>query len=79
MGPREAVYAINNFLPNIERVIPMHFAGSLDILTGTPEDFEKQLTDSGSKVKMVHPKTFLGGSALVEWKIIISFKKILIN
>ncbi len=39
MGPREAVYALNNFLPNIETVIPMHF-GSFDILTGTPEDFE---------------------------------------
>jgi len=65
MGPREAVYAINKFLPNIKTVIPMHF-GSFPVLTGTPEEFEKQLTESGSTVKMIHPKEFFGGAAFIK-------------
>ena len=40
MGPREAAYAVKNFLPTPHLIIPMHF-GSFPVLTGTPEEFEK--------------------------------------
>lgn len=39
MGPREAAYAVKNFLPTPETIIPMHF-NSFPVLTGTPEEFE---------------------------------------
>jgi L-ascorbate metabolism protein UlaG (beta-lactamase superfamily) len=39
MGPREAAYAVKNFLPTPEKIIPMHF-NSFPVLTGTPEEFE---------------------------------------
>ena len=65
MGPREAVYSLNKFLTGVTTVIPMHF-GSFPVLTGTPEDFEQQLKDSGSTVKMIHPKEFFGGAAYIE-------------
>lgn len=41
MGPREAAYAVKNFLPTPEKIIPMHF-NSFPVLTGTPEEFEHQ-------------------------------------
>ena len=61
MGPREAAYAVKNFLPTCHTVIPMHF-NSFPVLTGTPEDFEKECEKIGvTGKKIVHPKTFLGG------------------
>lgn len=39
MGPREAAYALKNFLTSTKTVIPMHF-GTFPVLTGTPEEFE---------------------------------------
>ena len=44
MGPREAAYSLKHFLVGIKTVIPMHF-GTSPVLTGTPEDFERELRD----------------------------------
>ena len=65
MGPREAAYCAKNFLTGVKRFIPMHFK-SFPVLTGTPEDFEKWCKEFGVDKEIIHPKTFFGGSALVE-------------
>ena len=65
MGPREAAYACAKFLPNPHTVIPMHFA-SFPVLTGTPEEFQKQMTEFGVEKTIIHPKEFYGGQALVK-------------
>ena len=65
MGPREAAYGLKNFLPNVKRVIPMHF-GTFPVLTGTPEEFESQCKEFEVEgVEIIHPKKFLGGAALI--------------
>jgi len=65
MGPREAAYACKNFLPGIKTVIPMHY-GTFPVLTGTPEDFQKELTEIGSDAKMIAPTEFLTQKAIME-------------
>lgn len=66
MGPREAAYALKNFLPTPKTVIPMHF-NSFPVLTGTPEEFEKQCNEMGVEGKtIIHPSKFHGGAALIE-------------
>jgi len=65
MGPREAAYALKNFLPGIRTVIPMHY-GTFPVLTGTPEAFQKELTEIGSDVKMIAPTEFLTQKAIKE-------------
>lgn len=66
MGPREAAYAVKNFLPTPKTVIPMHF-NSFPVLTGTPEEFEKQCKEFGVEgKKIIHPKEFFGGKAFIE-------------
>lgn len=66
MGPREAAYAVKNFLTTPKKLIPMHF-GSFPVLTGTPEDFEAQLKEFGVEDReVIHPKKFLGGAAFIE-------------
>ena len=65
MGPREAAHALKNFLPGIRTVIPMHF-GTFPVLTGTPEDFQKELTEIGSDVKMINPTEFLTQKPIIE-------------
>jgi len=68
MGPAEAAYCVKNFLPTPTRIIPMHF-NSFPVLTGTPDDFEKECASLGVEGKeIIHPKTYLGGSALVPKK-----------
>lgn len=68
MGPREAAYAVKNFLHTPTKIIPMHF-NSFPVLTGTPEEFEKQCQEMGVEGKeIIHPKKYLGGQALVEKK-----------
>lgn len=42
MGPDEAAFAIVKFLTSVSVVIPMHF-GTFPLLTGTVEEFEKEL------------------------------------
>lgn len=37
MGPREAAYALNQYLHSVETVVPMHY-GTFPILKGTPEE-----------------------------------------
>lgn len=65
MGPREAAYALKHFLPTPKTVVPMHF-GSFPVLTGTPDDFEKEMEKQGvTDKKMIHPKEFFGAKALV--------------
>ena len=43
----------------------MHF-NTFPIQTGTPEKLIHELKKSDSKVKVIHPKEFHGGNALVE-------------
>jgi len=65
MGPREAAYALKNFLPGIKSVIPMHY-GTFPVLTGTPEEFQKELTEVGSDVKMLNAYDFIAQKAILE-------------
>lgn len=65
MGPREAAYAAKNFLPNVKTFVPMSF-NTFPVFTGTPDDFEAQLKEFGVDGKMVHPKEYLEGKALLE-------------
>lgn len=65
MGPREAAYALKNFLPGIKTVVPMHY-GTFPVLTGTPDDFQKELTEAGSDVKVINASEFLTQKAIVE-------------
>lgn len=61
MGPREAAYCVKNFLKTPKTIIPMHF-NSFPVLTGTPEDFEKQCDLMGINDKtIIHPKNFYHG------------------
>jgi len=66
MGPREAAYCVKNFLPTPKLIIPMHF-NSFPVLTGTPDEFEKQCANMGVEGKrIVHPSTYHGGAPIVE-------------
>lgn len=65
MGPKEATYALTKFLTKVKTCVPMHF-NTFPVQTGTPEAFKQQLERAGSKVKVIHPKEFHGGNALVE-------------
>ena len=61
MGPREAAYCVKNFLPTPHTIIPMHF-NSFPVLTGTPDDFEKECEKIGvTNKKIIHPNKFVGG------------------
>ena len=65
MGPREAAYCVKNFLPTPKQIVSMHF-NSFQVLTGTPEDFEKECQKLDVKGKSIlHPKEFYGGAALL--------------
>jgi len=66
MGPREAAYATKHFLATPKTIIPMHF-NSFPVLTGTPEEFEKQCNEMGVEGKtIVHPKEYFGAKAFIE-------------
>jgi len=44
----------------------MHFS-SFPVLTGTPEEFQKQCDEFGVEGKtIIHPKEFYGGKPIVE-------------
>ena len=66
MGPREAAYSAVNFLKGVKTFVPMMF-NTIPDLTGTPEEFEKHCKDMGldESKKIIHPKTFHGGYALI--------------
>ena len=66
MGPKEASYALTKFLPKVKTCIPMHF-NTFPVQTGTPEKLIHELKNLDSNVKVIHPKEFHGGSALVEF------------
>ena len=42
MGPKEAAYALNEFLDSVKTVVPMHY-GTFSILPGTPEELIESL------------------------------------
>ena len=67
MGPREAAYAAKHFLPTPHTFIPMHF-NSFPVLTGSPENFEDECREIQlpESKRIIHPKNFLGGAALLE-------------
>lgn len=66
MGPKEASYALKNFLPTAKKVIPMHF-GTFPVLTGTFEDFEAQCKELGVEGKeIIHPKDFIESASILE-------------
>ena len=66
MGPREAAYAVKHFLPTPKKVIPMMF-GTFEVLTGTPEAFEKYCEEMGVQGKqIIHPKNYFGSGAILE-------------
>jgi L-ascorbate metabolism protein UlaG (beta-lactamase superfamily) len=52
MGPREAAYAAHLLRPKF--VIPMHFA-TFPLLTGTPRELKKQLTEAGCEMVELKP------------------------
>jgi len=49
MGPREAAHACR--LLGCKRVIPMHY-GSFPVLTGTPEEFVREIEELGLSVEV---------------------------
>ncbi len=53
MGPDTAAIACNELL-DLKLIIPMHY-GTFPLLTGTPEDFEKQV--KRGEVRTLHPGT----------------------
>ena len=53
MGPKEAVYACRLLKP--KAVIPMHY-GTFPVLTGTPEEFGRQLKQAGINVELITMK-----------------------
>lgn len=53
MGPLECSYALNNLLPTLKTMIPMHF-GTFPLLTGTPEKV-KELTSTNVAIKVLKP------------------------
>ncbi len=65
MGPREAAYALKNFLPGIKTVVPMHY-GTFPVLSGPPDNFQKELTEAGSDVKVINASEFLTQKAILE-------------
>ncbi len=50
MGPKEAAYAAK--LLNVPKVVPMHY-GSFPVLTGTVEDFVREIDEMGLKTDIV--------------------------
>lgn len=65
MGPKEAAYAMKNFLTDCKKVVPTSF-NTFPVFTGTPEMFEKELKDQGCDAEMINPRTFLGGAAYLQ-------------
>lgn len=65
MGPREAAFALKNYLPGIKTVVPMHY-GTFPVLTGTPDDFEKELKEQEVDVKMINSSEFLSLKSILE-------------
>jgi len=53
MGPREAAYACGLLKP--QTVIPMHW-GTFPMLTGTPDEFGRQLKERGLTVELIAMK-----------------------
>jgi L-ascorbate metabolism protein UlaG (beta-lactamase superfamily) len=49
MGPKRAAHAVSLINPRI--VVPMHYA-TFPVLTGTPEDFSRELKQRGAKAEM---------------------------
>jgi L-ascorbate metabolism protein UlaG (beta-lactamase superfamily) len=54
MGPKEATYACRLLKP--KAVIPMHF-GTFPMLTGTPQEFGRELKAAGLSVELVTMKS----------------------
>lgn len=52
MGPREAAHACKLLKP--KAVIPMHF-GTFPLLTGTPQDLERRIKDTGVELHTMKP------------------------
>lgn len=65
MGPKEGAYAAKNFFTNCHTFIAMHFE-TFPVLTGTPDDFEKECRKLGVNKTVVHPKEFYGGKPIKE-------------
>ena len=66
MGPREAAYAVKNFLQTPHTFIGMHF-DSFPMQTGTQEAFEEECGKAGiTGKKFIHPRIFKGGHAILE-------------
>lgn len=49
MGPKRAAHAVTLVNPSV--VVPMHYA-TFPVLTGTPEDFSRELKQRGAKTEM---------------------------
>jgi L-ascorbate metabolism protein UlaG (beta-lactamase superfamily) len=58
MGPLECAYALNNLLPTVKILIPMHY-GTIPILTGTPKELNKLITRSDLDIKELSPGSTL--------------------
>jgi L-ascorbate metabolism protein UlaG (beta-lactamase superfamily) len=52
MGPTEAAYACSLLRPKV--VIPMHW-GTFPVLTGTPADLRRKLSETGIDVTELKP------------------------
>lgn len=52
MGPREAAHACKLLKPKV--VIPMHF-GTFPLLTGTPQELERRIKDTGVELHTMKP------------------------
>lgn len=42
MGPREAAYALKNFLHSVTSVVPIHY-GTFPVISGTPAELTAEL------------------------------------
>jgi L-ascorbate metabolism protein UlaG (beta-lactamase superfamily) len=54
MGPLEASYALDNLLPSIKTMVPMHF-GTFPLLTGTPEKLKELTKRDDLVIKVLEP------------------------
>ena len=67
MQPREAAYAVKNFLPTPKTIIPIEFTSIEDCSNGTFANFKKECEAIGVEGKeLINPRDFLASKAVLE-------------
>jgi hypothetical protein len=67
MNPKEAAYAVANYMKGVKTIIPMNLSSKDNSMESLDFDgFVKLCTDMGAvDKKYIHPKDFFGGAALI--------------